>query len=178
MRRIIWIAGLASGILIGSNFFLSENLSGPNYDSMELRGYLSMFIIFALSLFLGVRQVDKSKYDGHIKFSQAFVASLYIVLIASIVYTLMWEIYFQNNGDAFVDGFIDNVEKTLRNSDLDADTIESRLAAQSQVMESYRESLMVRFSLTMTEIFPIGLLMSLLNGGLQSFIARKKESKA
>jgi len=61
---------------------------------------------------------------------------------------------------------------------LDADTIESRLAAQSQVMESYRESLMVRFSLTMTEIFPIGLLMSLLNGGLQSFIARKKESKA
>lgn len=177
MRKIVWISGTLAGVLLGSNFFLSDSLSESNYNSMEAMGFASMFLVFALTLFFGVQRINSLKYSGHIKFSQAFVASIYIVLIASVIYTLMWEVYFQNHGDAFVDSYLENLEHTLNNSTLNPETIEGRLSSQTQVMESYRDSLMVRFSLTMTEIFPIGLLMALLNGILQSFLARKRESK-
>ncbi len=178
MRKIVWVSGLSSGLLIGSNFFISPALSGENYDSLEWLGFSSMFLFLGLALFFGVKRINSEKYHGHIQFSQAFVASIYIVLIASVVYTLMWELYFQSSGADFVQNYLTSIEEKLKPSTLDPEVIESRLASQRQVMESYQESLLVRFSLTVTEIFPVGLLLSLLNGFLQSYLARRQESKS
>ncbi len=177
MRKIIWITGLIAGLLIGLNFFLGNSLSDSNYDRMEVMGFATMFVVFALSLFLGVQRIDKVHYGGHVTFAQAFVASFYIVLIASAVYTIMWEIYFSSHGQEFVDNYLEHLSETMNESGLAPDVIEERIDSQTQVMEAYRDQLLVRVGLTMAEIFPIGLLMALLNGFVQSRLARRRESK-
>lgn len=176
MRKTIWITGLAVGLAISANFFISESLFDGDWDKMEIFGFLSMFIAFGLGLYLGVSKIDKENYSSHINFSQAFVASFYITLVVTAVYTLMWEIDFRSSDGAFVDAYLEHSRSEMVERGVDAEQMEAALQQQADVMKAYKNETIVRVGLTMAEIFPIGLLMALLNGFLISYLARKREN--
>lgn len=175
MRKIIWIFGLLSGLLIGSGFFVNIGSSALNSSSSETLRYALMFIVLGLSVFSAVRLVQQRLLAGEMNFSRAFLLGFYIILIASVVYALMWEIYFINHGQDYVQNYLAEIKRRLEDSSLGQLEIETRYSNQREIMASYEENMLVRFGLTMAEIFPIGLFLALLNGIYYSIKAIREE---
>ncbi|QNR24357.1 DUF4199 domain-containing protein [Croceimicrobium hydrocarbonivorans] len=175
MRKIIWPFGLLSGLIIGSGFFINVGNSDLNSGSSEILRYLFMILVFGLILFFAVRLLQQKVFLGEINFSRAFIGGFYIVLIASVVYALMWELYFANHGHEYVSAYLAKMKERLDASSLGQLEIESRYTNQKQIMQSYEDSFLVRFGLTTAEIFPIGLIIALANAFYYSVLARKTE---
>jgi len=175
MRNTIWLFGLLSGLIIGSGFFINIGNSSVNSGPSELIRYALMFLVFGGALFLAARSLQNRQYSGEINFSSAFVAGFYIIIIGSVVYSLMWEIYFANHGEDYVKEYLAATKQKLESSDLGQLEIENRYANQEAIMESYGSNFLVRFGITMAEIFPIGLLLALVNAIYFSFIEKKNE---
>jgi hypothetical protein len=175
MRRIIWLFGVATGLFIGSNFFL--NIGGENIDFErgELLGFILMVLAFGIALFYSTKLVKDRHLNGEIDFSKAFISGFFIILIASVIYALMWEIYFTIHGDAYVDNYLEKMKAAFKDSDLGQLDVQTRIRNRTAIMESYRESFIVRFGLTVAEAFPIGIGMALVNSIYYSFLGRKVE---
>lgn len=175
MRKIIWLFGVLSGLLIGAGFFVNIGKSALNSSSSDVLRYALMFIVLGLAVYLSVRYIQQRLLSGEINFSRAFIIGFFIILIASVVYALMWEIYFINHGHDYVEGYLKQIKDRLDDSALGQLEAQTRFANQREIMESYEGNFIVRFGLTMAEIFPIGLLLALVNGIYYSVQAVRRE---
>ncbi len=175
MRKIIWFFGILSGLIIGAGFFVNTGSSALNSSSSETLRYALMLIVLGLAVFLSVRYIQQKVLSGEMNFSRSFLVGFYIIIIASVVYALMWEIYFVQHGHEYVSNYLAEIKERLDDSSLGQLEIENRFANQREIMESYEGNFMVRFGLTIAEIFPIGLLLALVNGIYFSVQAMKAE---
>lgn len=175
MRKIIWLYGVLAGLLIGAGFFVNIGSSALNSSSSETLRYALMVIVLGLAVVLAVRYIQLRMLAGEMNFSRAFIIGFYIIIIASVIYALMWEIYFINHGHDYVTSYLNEIQERLKSSSLGQLEIETRFSNQREIMESYENNFIVRFGLTLAEIFPIGLIIALLNGIYYSIQAIKNE---
>ncbi len=176
MRKVIWLFGLLSGLLIGAGFFVNIGNSALNSGSSEVLRYTLMVIVFGIVLFAASRILQTRHFNGEINFSRSFIAGFYIVLIASVAYSIMWEIYFSQHGEQYTNNYLKEMKERLLDSGLGQLEVESRYANQEQIMNSYRDNFIVRFGLTMAEIFPIGILLALVNAIYYSFVEKRSQN--
>jgi len=74
-------------------------------DTSRLYGYSCMTIALS-TIFFAVKQY-RDKYDnGLINFGKALMIGLGITLIATLIYIIAWEIYFNNIGYDFPEQYI------------------------------------------------------------------------
>lgn len=154
MTRTILIAGLAAGLVAGgfcSLFAVILSHSIPAGWGMAI-GYLTMLL--ALSAIVVALRRQRDAQGGVLGFWPALGMGVGITLIASILYALCWEVSLQFMGGA--DGFIDGYARGLRAHGGSA----ADLAQIEDMRASYRNPLF-RLPMTMTEIAPVGLLVSL-----------------
>lgn len=177
MRKIIWLFGLLSGLLIGAGFFVNIGDTATNFGSSEVLRYILMVLVFGIFLYFASRVLQLRHFNGEINFSRSFIAGFYIVLMASVVYSILWEIYFINHGEQYVQGYLNEMKARLEESNLGQLEVESRFANQETIMASYKDSFIVRFGLTMAEIFPIGILIALAIAIFYSFVEKRSESE-
>jgi len=171
MKKIILTYGLISGaVIIGIMIFtLSFADAETEVAGMEWLGYLTM--ILALSLvFIGVKKYRDTEQGGVIKFGQAFLVGLGITLVASAVYVTVWEINLAVTDYAFYDVYTESViSKRQAEGATEAEMAEV-IAQMDETMEQL-ENPLFRVFITFTEIFPVGLLISLVSAA----ILRKSE---
>ncbi|HVV55852.1 MAG TPA: DUF4199 domain-containing protein, partial [Mucilaginibacter sp.] len=90
MKRNIIVCGLIAGLIVTSWFLVA--MSGiftiPYYGSLLL-GYTSMLVAFSL-IFVAVKNYRDKHSEGAISFGKAFRIGLWITLIASTIYVLVW----------------------------------------------------------------------------------------
>jgi hypothetical protein len=175
MKKLIWIYGLLAGLIVSLNLFLGIPAAGEamNFEGGETRGVIMMTLAFAL-IFLAIKQISANFFKGGISFGKAFVLGLCISLIASIMYVISWEYILSNHLPDFADQYLEYRTDTLQSSGLDTVKIESSLSLETTTMEMYKTNTFYRLSLSFAEIFPIGLLVSLLGGLLYGIFLRKK----
>lgn len=176
MRKIVWLFGVLSGLIIGAGFFVNVGSSALNSGSSEFLRYALMIIVFGIALFASSRMLQARQFKGEINFSRSFIAGFYIVLIASVIYSIMWEVYFTQHGADYVANYLAEMKERLAASGLGQLEVESRYANQETIMSSYRDNFIVRFGLTMAEIFPIGIFLALLNAIYYSFVEKRSEN--
>lgn len=155
MKKPILIYGAIAGFLI----ITINTLSFEMGIGEEWLGYLVMFIAFG-AIFVAVKQYRDDTLGGVIRFRAGFLLGLGITLVASLVYVLVWEIYLAATGHAFFDTYI----ATLLESQRAAGATDAKLAATIAEMETMREQYanpLFRLPVTFVEIFPVGLLVSL-----------------
>lgn len=177
MRKIIWLFGLLCGLLIGAGFFVNIGDTATNFGSSEVLRYVLMVLVFGIALYFASRILQVRHFKGEINFSRSFIAGFYIILIGSVVYSLMWEVYFINHGEQYVQGYLADMKERLDSSNLGQLEVQSRYANQETIMASYKDSFIVRFGLTMAEIFPIGILIALAIAIFYSFVEKRSESE-
>ncbi len=164
MRKIVLTFGIIAGIICGGMFFLT--VSGNAEQSIdnsygELIGYVTMIISLS-SIFFAIKQYRDNHLDGTIKFGKAFLIGLYITIIASVIYVLAWELYSSNFAPDYADKYMTQLKLDMADKGMTEAEINKELAPQIEMMERYKNNTAFRMAITFTEIFPVGLIISLI----------------
>jgi ethanolamine transporter EutH len=172
MKKNVIVFGLIAGVIVSTLMIFSMARHSQN-DSLEhsmLIGYASMVLAFSL-IFVGIKNYRDKYNDGLIAFGKAFKIGLYISLIASTVYVVVWLIDFY----VFIPDFMDKyVAQTLREAKSNG-TSATELAKMTKDMafnqKLYKYPIMV-ILYTYMEILPVGIVVSL----VAALILKRKPS--
>ena len=164
MNKIALLYGIPIGLAFAAMFFVTGSLmENSDISTSQWTGY-SIMIVGLGSIFFAVKQYRDKELGGKIKFGQAFLLGVYITLIASFLYVLGWELYLSSSDFSFADQYLNQVQKGMRDEGLTEAEIETQLAPQKEIMESYRNNVGFRMFITFVEVFPVGLIVSLICG--------------
>lgn len=170
MKNTIVKFGLVAGIITALLMIITMIVLTPNVDSGWglYIGYASMIIAFS-TIFIGIRSYRERVGVGHVTFIQGLMIGIGITTIATLFYVGTWMVYYPNGGKVHMDEyFLSSVEK-IKQSGLNESDLQIELDKLTKLQEDYQRPL-VRIMYTIMEIFPVGLLISL----LAAFILKRK----
>lgn len=161
MARIVLIYGLVAGLIIIAGVIGTIVLRGDQPHGEVWLGYLIMLLGMS-AVFMGVKQHRDRNCGGVIKFLPALGVGLAIALIASLGYVLVWEGYLAATGYAFMDQYVASELAARRAEGLSGEAYHQLEARMRDMAVAYRSPLF-RMPLTFAEIFPVGLLVSIVS---------------
>ncbi len=163
MKKTILVYGLLTGtVIIGSMLW---GITATDHGGFSVwLGYLIMIVAMTM-IFIGIKRYRDTELGGVIKFNQAFLLGLGIALIASFIYVLVWEIYLAMTDYAFIDGYSAGMIERAQNEGM-AEAEMQALQAKMAKMKADYANVFYRLPLTFSEIFPVGLLVSLISAGI------------
>ena len=160
MKKIILIYGAISGlIVIGVNTLSLDNGLGDVW-----LGFLVMFIALS-SIYVGIKQYRDQHLGGQIQFSTALMVGLGISLVASIVYVAIWEIYSYATNYVFIEHYTNAQIELARSSGLSESEL-AKAISDAQILRLQYASPLFRLPMTFVEIFPVGVLISIISSAL------------
>ena len=165
MSRIILIFGIAAGLIVAvpMDLLLARAEHGSAATSM-FTGYLMM--VLALSMvFFGVKRLRDRELGGAIRFVPALLAGLGISAVAGVVYVIGWEITLAVTDFAFIDSYSTAAVEAERAKGASAADIQAVIAQMDEFRRQYANPFF-RLPMTFIEIFPVGVLISLISAAL------------
>lgn len=172
MKKIVITYGLMAGVIVGGLMLAGLPLwkSGAiNFDNGELVGYTTMVIALSM-IFFGIKSFRDNHAGGTITFWNGCKIGLLITLIAGIMYALAWEISFANMGDQFTAKMTEHHFAEMEAGGASEAELQKAREEWAAFSELYKNPL-IRFPITILEILPVGIIITLLSAGL----LRKKE---
>lgn len=167
MKKIVLRYGLIAGAIIVLFMTTSMSLMGKelHYKIGEVFGYASMIIALS-TIFVGIRKYRDEELGGFISFGKAFQVGLFITLVASALYVTGWMIYSATGtGQEFMANYLDATIAQLRQSGISEAEVDQKVAEMEAFMEMYKNPI-VKIGMTFLEIFPVGLIISLIAAAL------------
>jgi len=164
MKNIIIKNGILGGIIV-SIVMISMTLYMKTYPDREpsaIIGFASMLLAF-IFVILGIKQ-EREINKGVITFGRAFLTGLCISLVISTIYVMVWLVIYYNFFPDFMDKYSEMVLKNTNPDELAAKTAE-----MNQMKEWYKSPIMI-ILLTLMEILPIGIVVSL----IAAFVFKRK----
>ncbi len=170
--------GLIAGLIAGTPLFvLMVALKGAPLAYGLVLGYATMLLALS-AVFTAIKRHRDVDLGGVIGFWQALLIGLGISTIAGIVYALAWELsLFVTQID-----FAADYAKTVIDHQKAKGASDEAIAALTLQMDEFRRqyaSILYRFPMTFTEIFPVGVLVSVLSAALlrnSRFLPRRRAS--
>jgi hypothetical protein len=172
MAKIVLIFGLISGAIAAVLMWLLVSFvqgDGVDFDSAMLWGYATMIVALSL-VFFGIKSY-RDNNGGTITFFKGLQVGILISLISALCYAASWEVYQRSGkGDEFIQKYTAyHLDKMKEDGASDAEVEKAREEAE-QFMELYK-NFFVRFAMTLMEILPVGLIVTLVSAAL----LRKRE---
>ncbi len=173
MRKIILIYGAIAGLLMDAMFLINFSLmeKGILPEHSELLGYTTMIIVLSL-IFFGIKTFRDKHNTGAMTYWKGFKVGIAITGIASLFYAGGWEVYYNSTymKETFMQRYTDQVIKNMQHDGKSQEEIDKKREELNAMAEMYKNPF-IRFGMTLMEIFPVGLIISLISAG----ILRKKE---
>ncbi|MFC4144051.1 DUF4199 domain-containing protein [Pedobacter mendelii] len=162
MKKIVIVFGLIAGLIVSALmlFSIANCYNSADFESSMFLGYASMLLAFSF-IYVAVKNYRDKYNDGIVSFGKAFRIGLYISLIASTFYVIVWLIDYY----VFVPDFMDKYTTHVLLEAKKAGASPSAMAFKVKEMDDYKEMYKNPFFvvlLTYTEILPIGLIVSLI----------------
>ena len=166
MLKLILGHGALAGVIVGVPLFgLTVALNGrPPLKYGVLLGYLTMLVALSL-VFVAIKRRRDADLGGVIRFWPAFGLGLGISVVAGLVYVLAWEAALAVTHMDFAADYAKAVLERQRAAGADAQALARSAAQMAQFQIDYAKPL-YRLGMTFAEIFPVGLLVSLVSAGL------------
>ena len=167
MKKVTLTYGLIAGAITAALMFITMPLleSGTlNYG--ELVGYTGMVIALSM-IFFGIKSYRDNYGSGSVSFWKGCQIGLLISIIAAVMYGLAWEVCYHTISTEFAQGMMDSYVNNLKASGASQEKVDEAMSFSAM----YKDNFFVRFGMTMTEILPVGIILTLLSAGL----LRKKE---
>ena len=166
MTARIFSYGAIAGLVVGGPMFaMMVALDAPPPPSIGmLIGYTTMLLAFS-TIFLAVKRFRDVEGGGVITFWTALGIGLGISAIAGLIYCLAWEAAMAVSGADFAGDYARLMIEQQRAAGMRGDQL-ARYAAE---MERYRiqyANPLFRVPITFFEIFPVGLIVSLIAAAL------------
>ncbi len=164
MIRRIFSYGLLAGLLVGGPLFgLTVAHKGGPHDSV-LAGYLTMLLALS-AVFVAIKRQRDLEGGGVIRFWPAFGLGLGISLVASVCYVVAWEAAVAVTQLDFGAEYAKAVIAQQKAKGVSGEALAKVSAEMEEFARQYRNPL-YRLPMTFAEIFPVGLLVSLVSAGL------------
>jgi hypothetical protein len=128
-------------------------------NGSETVGFAAMIVALSM-VYFGVRSFRDKENAGIISFKDAFGKGLVIVLVASIIYTIGWEVYYPNFAPEFYNEYAEKSMSKYDNQGLTKDELELKRQEVEEWMATFKNP-MYRLPMTFLEIFPVGLVIAL-----------------
>jgi hypothetical protein len=118
-------------------------------------------MLIALSfIFVGVKRYRDRALGGVIKFLPAFLIGLGISMVAGIIYVFAWEISLALTHYTFMNDYVDAAIAGERAKGVHGPELDAFIAQMAQMKAMYANPLF-RLPMTFIEIFPVGLVISI-----------------
>lgn len=165
MLRTILTFGVAAGliVIVPMGLMMTFGEFGEATHSM-VTGYAVMLLAFSL-IFVGVKRHRDRALGGVIRFLPALLAGLGISAVAAIIYVIGWEITLALTDYAFMTDYAAAMVEAARARGASAAELAKVTADMEAMKVSYANPLM-RMPMTFVEIFPVGLLVSIVTAAL------------
>jgi len=171
MTKIVLIFGLISGAIAGGLMWIlmgTVNTGSIDFDNGMIWGYATMIIALSL-VFFGIKSY-RDNHGGKITFVKGLQVGISISLISAVCYAAAWELYYPRIGDEFMQKYTTYyLDKMKKEGASDAE-IEKARTESEQFMEMYK-NIFVRFAMSLMEILPVGVIVTLLS----ALLLRRKE---
>ena len=166
MLRKIWIYGAVASLIVGVPMVvLAMILKGMPPDPWGMViGFTTMLLAFSTAFLAIKRHLDET-LGGVIRFWPALGLGLGISLVASISYVLAWEATLALTGMDFAGEYAKAMVKAEQAKGVSGPALAKFTADMEEFKRQYARPL-YRMPMTLVEIFPIGLLVSLVSAGL------------
>jgi hypothetical protein len=149
MLRTILTFGIAAGLIVALPMFISISFGKPgDFSHSEILGFSLMFLAFSL-IFVGVKRFRDRVGGGVIRFLPALGLGLGISAVASVIYVIGWECTLVATDYAFINDYAASMDP-----------------AKAEAFRAQYANPLFRLPMTFVEIFPVGLLVSLVTAGL------------
>jgi len=165
MLRYILIFGGIGGVIVGGSMLIGFALLATQGSAgSQLIGYLTMLVGLSM-VFVAIKRYRDEEKGGVIKFWPAVWLGVQVSLFAGLIYVAAWEIFYTFNGADWMENYL-SAQIAQRESagaspaEIDAFVTESRGFA-----ELY-SNWWFRMPITLSEILPVGLLVSLISAGV------------
>jgi hypothetical protein len=164
MLRIILVYGVIGGFIVTVPIAVGWLTSdGTIPENAALYGYASMLLAFTM-VFVGIKHYRDKVLGGVIRFLPALGVGLGISAVASLFWVVGWEITLATGFD-FGGAYMDSVITAAQERGAPAAEIERIRAETAEALALYANPL-TRLPITFIEMFPIGVLISLLSAAL------------
>ncbi len=172
MRKIILVYGAIAGLLMDLVFVASFSLmeKGVLPSHSELLGYTTMIVVLSL-IFFGIKSFRDKHNNGALTYWKGFKVGISIAAVASFFYAGGWEIYYNSTNlkETFMQNYTDQIIKKMQHDGKSQQEIAKKTEEMKSMAEMYKNPF-IRFGMTLMEIFPVGLAITLISAG----ILRKK----
>jgi Protein of unknown function (DUF4199) len=178
MKRIVLVFGLIAGLIVTAMMIYSTTLlyNDGDFKASTVLGYTTMVIAFSF-IFVGIKRFRDKYNNGVISFGKAFRIGLYITLIASTIYVAVWLIDYYVFIPDFIDKYTACVMKNAKSSGASQAELNRKAAEMAEFAVMYKSPLFVVL-MTYAEIFPVGLIVTLISALLLKRKARSKTQLA
>ena len=166
MLRMILIFGTIAGLISGSMLSgLAITLKGhPSSTWGVVVGYLTMLIALS-AVFVAIKRHRDVDLGGVIRFWPAFALGLGISVVAGILYALAWEVAVAVTQMDFASDYARILIDEQRAKGVSGEEL-AKFTAEMERFKIQYANPVYRLLMTFTEIFPVGLLVSLVSAGL------------
>ena len=166
MIRLILIYGAIGGLIVAVPMVvmmltLTEETAPENG---ALYGYLTM-IVALTTVFLGVKHYRDKMQGGVIRFVPALGVGLAISAVAGVIYVIGWEISLALTGFDFGATYSKMMLDAAR-ADGATEAELARVATAAETFARNYQNPLYRWPITFVEIFPVGVLISLVSAAL------------
>jgi Protein of unknown function (DUF4199) len=170
MRKVTLTFGLLAGVIVSVFMVIITGLCKNgriNLDSSDFIGYGSMVIALSM-IFFGIKSYRDNYQNGAIKFGKGLQVGMLITLVASLIYVLAGETYYQIDPEAnttMMDKYADYHINKMRENGAAPDEIAQKLKEMTDMKEMYKNPL-IRFGMTLAIILPVGIVITLVSAAV------------
>lgn len=166
MTKIVLVFGLISGVISGVLMWILMSIvqmDGVNFDYAMLWGYGTMIIALSL-VFFGIKSY-RDNNGGRITFLKGLQVGMLITIISALCYAFSWELYYPSVGHEFFQKYNAYYLDKMRNDGSSEAEIEKTRVEAEQFTAMY-DKFYVRFPVTLIEILPVGIIVTLVSAAL------------
>lgn len=164
--RILFYGTLAGLVVILSMIgMIAVSGGAPELNDMSIAyGYVTMLVALS-AVFFGIRSHRDRALGGSIGFVTALLMGLGISAVAGVIYVLVWEVYLAATDFAFIGAYADAHIAQQKAAGVSGQALEVLEAEMDELKVQYANPLF-RMPMTFLEIFPVGVLVSLISAGI------------
>ena len=165
MLRKILIYGVIGGLIVGIPLSIMTTVKGcdPGPYGMAI-GYTMMLIALS-TVFIAVKKHRDDDLGGVIRFWPAFGLGLGISVVASIIYVVSWETAVAISHMDFATIYTQALIEKQKAAGVHGEELKKLVDSMEEFKRNYANPL-YRWPMTFVEIFPVGVLVSLISAAL------------
>lgn len=166
MLKTILTYGLIAGFIVAIPMLLEATAFAEHLPIAwgMFIGYATMLIALS-AVFIGIKRYRDAQLGGVIRFWPALGVGLGISIVASVMYVFAWEMTMAVTHMDFATGYANALIKQKQAQGVTGAAMEQFVAEMEKFKSDYANPLF-RLPMTFIEIFPVGVLVSLISAAL------------